>query len=307
MRALTIDGIKARYRLEYNATKAAQDWVKVARRVSSNQPDGEKYNGAQGVYGPSEKKGEEIAYTIPSEGFTIRNRRWDGGIRIPGLDWRWNKTDETDFKLRQLAQLMAIHPGALLETLITAGKSTTAADGVYYFSASHPVAGTTHSNLLSGGALDVSTPTKPTSAEWADLLIEMATYMLLFKDSAGNLVNMGISDFSVAVPSGLYPSLIVALGSQNLASGASNPLKANSKFSFNPILLPTWTETDELILIANNQSGVVYQELEAPDNLITLGPGTEYYQEHDEVKAIARGVYNCGFDRWQAMAHGTLS
>jgi hypothetical protein len=309
MRSLTVDGIKARYKLEYTQTKTMQDWLKLARKVDSTQPDGEKYAGAQGVYGPSEKKGEDIAYTIASESFIIRNRRWDGGLRVPGIDWRWNKTDDTNFKIKQLAQLMSIHPGSLMETLFTAGKSTLCSEGggIYYFSASHVVGATTQSNLLSTGYFDIAVATAPTSAEWAKCLLYMATQMMLFKDTQGNFVNMGVTDFSVLVPAGLFPSLIVALNQQMIATSESNPLKGNSKFSFNPILLPNWTETDEFIMAANGQSALVYQELEAPDQLIVLGPGTEYYQEKDEVKAIARGAYNCGFDRWQGACYATFS
>ena len=307
MRQLTVTGLKARYKLSYRGMKAVQDWMKLARKVDSTQPDGETYKGAQGVKGPSERKGAAKWHTIPVEGFTLRNRDWDGAILINGKDWRHNKTADVPLKVKQLGTLMAVHPGQLMETLLTAGKATTGADGVFFFSASHPIGSSTMSNLLSGGVLNVASATWPTPAEWAKVLLYMATQAMLFTDNEDNEVNLGVSDFSVAVPAGLFPSLLIALAQQNIASGETNPLKAVSKFSYNPMLLPRWTETDELILGVNGQSSLIYQELEDPSDLQVLGPGTEYYIEENEVKGIARGSYNCGYDRWQGMVHGTLS
>ena len=311
MRELTVTGLKARYKLTYESMKAVQDWFRIARKVDSNQPDGETYRAAQGVKGPSERKGENIAHTIPSQGFTIYNRDWDGGLVIPGKDWRWNKTSDTDLKVRQLAQLMAVHPGQLMETLLTAGDSTACADGQNFFATAHPVGGsTTQANLFtsaSASKLDVTTATWPTSAEWADALLQVATLMMLFKDDQGNEINFGVTDFSVCVPSGLFPSLLKALAQQYLATGESNAAREVSKYRWNPVLLPRWTETDEFILISNGSSSLIYQELEDPADLNVLGPGTEYYIEKDEVRGIARGCYNCGFDRWQGAAQATFS
>jgi len=310
MRILTEAGLKARYRLEYDAILATQSWKALVREVQTEQPDGETYGGAKGVRGPSERKGEGITHTVPAEKFLIYNRDFDGGLVIPRKSWEYNKTGEADFKTTQLAQLMAAHPGELIETAITAGTSATGPDGQVFFSAAHVTGSTTQSNLLTSSdlsKLNVSTATWPTPSEWADLLIQAAVYSATLLDDAGNKCNQGITAFTVCVPSGLYPSLLKALNQQFLAGGEGNILKTLGTFSFAPCLLTGWSDTDAFIMAPNGQSAFIYQVLEAPTELDVFGPGTEYYREKKELKATASGCYNCGYDRWQGAIHCTLS
>ena len=310
MRALTETGLKTRYRLSYEAIKGAQLWTKYARKVDSTQPDGETYRGAKGVYGPTEKKGERIQQTIPTEGMTITNKIWKAGLEIEGMDWRHGKTSDAQQKVDDLSPLMAVHPGELMETVVTAATSLTCADGTNFFGTTHPVDGSTMANKWTKSTiseLQVTVATKPTSAEWADALLAMATKMMLLKDDAGNKVNLGAKSFGVLVPSGLYPSLLKALAQQHLASGESNVMRAQIPFSFDPILLPEWSETDDFILIPAGKSAIIYQVLEDPKILKVLGPGSEHYAKHDEVVAIASGAYNVGVDRWQGAGYATFS
>lgn len=310
MQILTVTGLKTRYRLSYEQILAGQAWTNLARKVESTQPDGETYGGAEGVKGMSERKGENIWHTVPATTFQIRNRTWDGGIRISKLSWEYNKTAEAQYKVDQCATLAASHPGRLMEDLWAAITTTTGPDGVAFAAATHPVNGTTHSNLHTSGdvsELNVATATKPTAAEWADALFGVATKVQLYIDDAGNQINLGVRDFTVLVPPGLHVSLLKALSQQFLATGESNPLKAVSKFSFSPMMLPNWSATTEFILAANGQSPMVYQELEDPGDMDVFGPGTEYYRLNTHVFGKVTGIYNVGYDRWQGCAHATLS
>ena len=304
MRTLTESGVKARYSLQYEAIKKNQQWTKFARKVNTVQPNGEDYRGSKGVRGPGERKGQNIRSTVPTEVMHIYNRNWDGGLQMPKDDWEFDKTSEMERMVDKLATFMASHPGELISDTMIAGKTIMGADGAYFYSAAHP-GDTNQTNILGASQcpkLNVATVTAPTSAEWADLLVEVAVYMMLRTDDVGNFCNLGTTSFTVAVPPGLFPSLLQATSSALIGDGITNYLLSQKKFKFEPMMIPGWTETDAFLMIADGQSGFIYQELREPKVVETFGPGSEYYKLNDEFYAKATGTYNTGVDSWQATA-----
>ena len=308
-RPLTVNNIRTRYKLSYDAILAAQAWVGLARKVESDQPDGENYGTTGGIKGMSEKHGEDTRETVVSSSYHLNNRDFHSGFTVKGRNWRFNKTGDTWDNVDKLALNAAAHPGDLLQELIVAGDSTLGPDGENFFDTDHPTtSGTTMSNDLSGGVYNVSSTTVVTANEWANILFDMATAMQFFTDDAGIKVNLGVKDFTVSVTKVLYPSLLKALAQNFIGSGESNPIAAVGQWTFSPQLLTSSSATDTYVtMTANNRSAYVYQELENPSALIILGEDSEQYKKQDILEFTARGTYNVGFDRWQGACLATLS
>lgn len=309
---LTERGIQRRMNLSFRESIANQPWTKFVRKVSSNQPQGEYYHGTDPLSGIREVKGEFQFDTLTAHKFHIMHREWEHGFTIPRVDWIHNKTDEAFQKASDMGALAAAHPGVLTEELLTAIKTTVdpVETTVYIASAAHPLlSGSTQTNLLGVGdyaCLNVTDPTAPTDNEWAAALIHVAVHMQMLTDVQGNYINRGLRAFTVCVPKGLYPSLVQALNREFVNGGETNALKA-SGLSFTPMLLPSWTETDEFIMIANGKSPIIYQELEGPTNPDVLGPGTEYFRIRKRALVKTYAAYNVGYDRWEHICHATLT
>ena len=304
---LTANGLKGRYKLSYGQTKAQQAWARLCRTVKSDQPDGETYAGRQGIDGIHEAKGDDRRTDPIGVKFALPHRKFQGGFTIPGPDWRFNKVGSVQDDLDELSEQASVAPAELLLTTIMGAGSLTGVDGKAFFATDHPIDGAnTQSNELTAGVLNIGA-TVPTTEEWYDILFLFGLSFRNFKQATGLRIMPLQRDITIAVNDALFPSLTKAITTLNGTDGESNALKSQSEFRFSPLFLPDYTEDLKMIAIADAKGAFIYQELESLGDLDVFADGSEYYRDHDEVKATVRGYYNCGIDRWQGALRATLS
>lgn len=310
--------VKAFYTLTFNEKKENTDWMQFVKMWETDQLDGEKFGTRVPGTGVVEKGTDIGAFETPAyEGFVVRNRDWVLNRTIPAEDIERNRISRVQDTLDEIANLATFHPFELVETLILNGEATYKNPfdtSSYYFATDHSLrTGSTQSNLYSGdsthtenSAFSVADVTAPTDAEWAVLLFEAAKILMMMVNDQGQRIQRNARNFTVMTGSTLWTTMVQFLSKNALASGASNVVKDNvQNFKWDPMLLPSTDSDamDELYVAVNGERPLILQQLEGTDfsKINVFGPGTEYYEIHEEMLIKAKATYNVSFAYYQHM------
>lgn len=223
-----------------------QTWIsKVCNTFQSNQ-DVETYAGLGMVPQLREWIGPKNAKSLQEFSVKISNKDFEATLIVKNKDRRRDKTGQLKARIGELAQRAIAHDAVLLSALIDGGQSTTVAlpgggsqtiqcfDGLSLFSASHKIGATAINNLLAinlstlglGTSVGVGSPTNPSPAAVASVVLQMLTQLYGFQDDQGQPVNEFAREFILMVPIGLSGAAVQAVKGQFLALGYSNPLLA---------------------------------------------------------------------------------
>lgn len=312
--------IKASYKLQYKAEADLQDWMKFVSKRTTNQIDGEKYAQMEPGAGMREKGMPNQYTTRVQSGFPLPNRAFEIERVLTRDDYEANKVSKFTDAINEMAQLTAIHPAEMVETLLIAGITT--ADpfdtSVYFYDDGHSrqgslavqsnkFAGTTTADYTTLAALDVTDTEAPTDTEWANILFALASKMQLMTNSAGQRIMTNQRSFTVGVGATLYFSLIRFLSKEVVGYGATNEVKS-SGYSFTPMLMPNQDATEDagIHFLANGRTPIIWQVYSDPSKVITTGPGTIPFDYDGLYKMKAESRYNCGFEHYQFACYGVL-
>src|SRR5687768_6149176 len=195
-----------------------------------------------------EWRGYRLYQPIGRYTMSITNLKYEASLRFDLDDLRRTvkSGNQIPVVIAEMAAKAARHPELLLTNLIIDGDTTTsglAYDGQQFFDTDHSsgASGTLKNDLVAGDvpALDVTAPTAPTAAEWANALLQTIGYMYSYLDDQGDPINGDARNFVVMVgTTALYSGLVQAVNLNALASGADNPLKAMQGISITPVLNP---------------------------------------------------------------------
>ncbi len=125
--------------------RAGAVWQDLATRVPSITTS-EVYPWLGGMPGLNEWVGRRQANEMKSYDFVIKNRHYEGTLRVNRDAIDDNQLGMYDTMAEGLGNAAALHPDDLLITLIEAGFTTNGADGTTFFSTSHASSGTNQSN-----------------------------------------------------------------------------------------------------------------------------------------------------------------
>jgi len=221
--------------------------------------------------------------------------------------------------IAEMAQKAAMYPELLLSTLVTNGDTTTsglAYDGQQFFDTDHleGASGTQKNDLTATEipAANVVTTTAPTATEWADTILQTIGYMYGWLDDQGDPINGDSRNFLVMVgTAALYGGLVQAIGLNNLASGANNPLMAltSSGINITPLFNPRRSAaTGEFnIFKLDGATRPFIHSVEVPLQTQIIGAGSELEFHEDANIFGVKIVQGATYGRWQSAAEVTFS
>ena len=140
-------------------------WEKVASKVpSTGKSNDYKWLGAFPML--REWIGERQIQNISAYEYLIRNKSFEATIGVDRDDIEDDNLGVYVPVVEQLADSSKKHPDKLIFDLMVNGFSNTCYDGEIFFSAAHPVGGTTYSNVQAGSGnpwflMDTKKPLKP--------------------------------------------------------------------------------------------------------------------------------------------------
>jgi hypothetical protein len=203
-------------------------------------------------------------------------------------------------------------------TLLSGGASTTIYDGVNFFSASHPLASGTQTNIATSAnvaALKVGIVASPTNVEASAIVSQMLGFMVNLKNYAGLVANGAMRKMTILVGTPAHFSAFAAcLATDFSSAGVINPLLGLKQkgYVFDVELVPG---------IANINSGAnvyfcrgdarikpfigtVREEEFVPS---FEGIGSYYQNQFDKVRFGIVTDRGFGYGRYQGCVQATLS
>lgn len=218
-------------------------------------------------------------------------------------------------KAAEMGGKFADHVNKLVVATIKA--NPTAGDNVAFFSASHPVNGTTQKNILTAsevGALDVTTAAAPTAVEMANALVGVIGYIGTLIDEAGDPINGTARAFKIVTSNpAVYASTLAAIKSQQLNSGQTNPLFAGMEaggYSFVVALEPrlaSVTSADFYVFRVDSEVKPFVWGEEHGIEMNFLGEGSTSAVLDNVYIYAAKAVRSVGIGRYQHAFKCTLS
>lgn len=247
--------------------------------------------------------GGRNAKSLSVNGVSLTNVPYEATLEFNKRDLRRDKTGQIQVRIDDLARRANSHWASLLSTLIIAGESTVCYDGQYFFDTDHSEGSSgTQSNDLSSSTyseLNVTTPTNPTAAELADVILKMIQHIYSLKDDQGEPINETAKQFLLMVPVAFWGAALKATTSQNLNTGSGvveNSLTGKA-FGIEVVANPRLTWTTELALFAVDGSTkpFILQE-EQGINVAAIAEGSEL--------EFNSGIHRYGIDASRTVGYG---
>ena len=283
----------------------------MAIRVVSQLPSGsaERLDFLGTIPALREWEGKRTAAQPTEFNFTIKNRKFETGAKLP-LDWINNdKTGNVALAATQIAQRYAQWPGKMVADLLNNGTTGSgyylAYDNQAFFSASHVFGQTSYSNIVTY-AIGAG-PSLVTAYEMAKATVKAIQQILGFLDDRGEPLNEDITDLTLAVPivagSQMAGVAFQAINLPKLDTGSGsvdNPLFGYKVggFNLNLVVSPRLTGTaPALINTSGNAMPFIFQE-NLGDRLLSLkGPGSDFAHDQDAWEYGMKAVGNAGYGR----------
>lgn len=320
---LTERAIKGAFYQRLNAAMTGGWWNRLFMWSELSDQDAEEYRFLGMVPAPREWKGELAKRTIPTYKINIPNRTWEASLRWTTEDYKRDKTGQIQARIGELGLSFTRHITSLLMTRITNGTGSTdglAYDGQYFLDTDHSSGSSgTQKNVLTNSEvtqLAVVSAAAPTQTEFALAVLNSISYAQGILDDQGEPINEDANEWAVIVPTAYGGTANAALYNATLygASGGvvSNPLlsartPSNGTLSLRLIATPRISgNIFHLARLDGTTKPFIFQSVETP-TIETLGIGSEYEIQNNEVLVRGKAIYNIGYGQWEHFYKCTLS
>lgn len=262
--------------------------------------------------------GARQAQILRKKEYSITNAKYESTLVIPKEEVERDKSGLLQERMSMFAQdVVAGHWESLGTTLLNAGASGLAYDGVAFYSASHVWGDSgTQSNLLTSSALsalDVTTAAAPTPAEMARIILGVVAHMQGLKNDKGRLINGSARAFQIHCPTvNFYSAAVQAVASERLSESGQidNPLRGLALAGFKFSVVPNYdlTDTDAIqVFRTDGPLGALILQDEQEPELSVLGPGSDFYFENDAYKLGVNARRGAGYGFWEYAVNATIS
>ena len=276
--------------LFWNSLELAEQevWAYAAGLYFESDTKTEKHRWLGQVAQPRPAFGGLNATPLRDFSFDITNEDFELSLEVSLHDWRRDKINAISRRVAEFAMSWADHWNVLSLRTMTNGDLSY--DEVAFFSDSHVLGDQTSiRNLLTATqieSLNVADTNRPTKAEAAAILADLAAYFSTMVDDQGRPANQGAKSFMLLCNPVALPGFQQAIHDQLYVSGGSNELK-NLQQTF--IAVGDARITDQTVIYMFRLDGrtakaLILQEELAPD-MHVIGPGSD----HSTINAT--GIY----------------
>lgn len=307
--AVTERGIRGIF---YDALELAQvsTW---ARQVGLYMPSNtrtEKHRWLGQVPEPRLHFGGLNATPVNDFSLDITNQDYEITLPFSMHDQLWDQIGHISRRTGELATAWADHWNKLAVDVLE--NNDTAYDGVSLFSASHSIGDSgTLSNLLTNSdidALNVSDTDRPTKAEGAAILSDMAAYLYSMKDDRGRPANQGARSFLLLCSPRALPGFRNAISDELYITGGTNELR-NLGQQFQAVAEPRLTSDTVVYLFrvdGPSSKPLILQEAKQP-TLQIVGPQSEHAIKNNEVLFVSKAIRAAAPGEFRQVLKGTMS
>lgn len=291
----------------YNTLAATQlpGWVPATALTVESNMETETYKWLGMTPAMREWVGGRDAKGLRLNGLTIANKTFESTLKISADDMRRDKTGQVMARIDELAVRAALHPAALLSTLILSGEDTVCYDGQYFFDTDHSEgdSGTQDNDRV----FDISdegtggTAAAPTPLTIQRSVLKAVAAIMGFKDDQGEPMNETAAEFAVMVPPTYMGPTLTAMTSATLSNTEDNPL-ANGRAGFivRPFVNPrlNWTTKLAVFRTDGRVKPFIFQE-EQGTQVDAVAEGSELeFNTREHHYGVSR-ICNVGFGYWQ--------
>jgi hypothetical protein len=301
------------------AQSTGSGWVDaICSAPFSSDQDSEQYGWLGMVPQLAPRKGEKRYQELGTYDWTIRNAEYQNGIRIPKKHLLYDKTDQVQVRVNDLADRARAHWAALVAPLLLSAASTACYDGQYFFDTDHSEgASGAQSNSIS---VDISalaasvhgSVTAPSAAEMVGAIMAGIEQMLGFRDDQGEYVNENLTEFLILTGHTLTAEALTALRARSIDGSNTNILVEQDAFRLRVMTSPrlaSWTDKFALFAPAGNFPAFLRQQRK-PNNggggyssegllVQTLWLDSEHCKKNDEVLVSVETERAVGYGDWR--------
>jgi phage major head subunit gpT-like protein len=134
--AMLTQGFKASF--QAGLASAAPRWNRVAMKIPSTTSEN-VYTWLGETFTIREWIGEREYQNLVQEGFTIKNKSYEGTIRVKRDDIADDQYGQYGMRFQHMGNATALHPDELVFKLLKDGFTKTCFDGQFFFDTDHPV------------------------------------------------------------------------------------------------------------------------------------------------------------------------
>lgn len=292
-------------------------WIPAVSMKFNSDQKSEEYKWLGQVPVMREWNGGRNPKGLRTDGFEIKNKRFEATLEFDKDDLRRDKTGQTLVRIRELARRTNSHWAMLLSELVQDGSSTVCYDNQNFFDTDHAEGKSgTQSNSITFDISDdaASVPSgergtylKPGVQTAALAILKSIQQIISFKDDQGEPINEDATSFLVMAPIALWMPLKLAVTLNVVGQSVTNALAAQKDLDITVVPNIRLTGTSEFFtfrtdsdlkpFIAQEETGV---EVE------TLGEGsTNDFMERIHYFGVT-AARNVGYGMWQNACKTTL-
>ena len=294
---LLLPGLKAEFAMAYKTELDTSVADKIATVINTTQPS-QKYAWLSTVPPMREFIDERRPSGMTQNALTIEDKVFESTIAVDRRAIEDDQLDLIRMRIRDMALRVSAHRQQIVVEALINGFSSNGYDGVSFFGATHPTAGSTYSN-------------KTTSALSADALAAGISQMMLVPDDQGTPLGV-VPDTLVVGPKLQWSALelvespvVVYKGNGSHTSPSTNyknVFQGKLQLVVSPFLSGAADDYWFLLDTKRPIKGVILQQRsDVPVEFTALdnATGSENAFMRDRFYYGVRGRYNVGFGLWQ--------
>jgi hypothetical protein len=298
----------------------------IATSIINSDQDSENYAWIGQVPQMGVKQGDKKFTQLRDTPWEIKNVEYQGGIAIPKKHVLYDKTNQVQMRVNELADRTNAHWAKLIATLIVNGATGVCYDGEYFFDTDHSEGKSgSQSNKID---VDISElpasahgiTTYPSASEAVQAILKGINQILGFKDDQGEYVNEDKTEFLVLTGLGLGTPLMAALRSRAIDGGDTNILFEQDSYRIRLAVSPrlnSWTDKFAVFTTQGEQKPIIRQQ-RLPNNegggydangilVETLWIDSEHCKKHDEVLVSVETERAAAYGDWKKACLVTLT
>lgn len=292
-------------------------WVPAVSMKFTSDQSSEEYKWLGQVPVMREWKGGRNPKGLRTDGFTIKNKRFEATLEFDKDDLRRDKTGQTLVRIRELARRTNSHWASLMSDLVEAGSSSVCYDGQNFFDTDHQEGSSgVQSNSITFDISDdaASIPSaergtylKPGIQTMALAILKGIQQIISFKDDQGEPMNEDASNFLVMAPISLWLPVKLAVSLNVVGQSVTSILAAQNDINITVVPNIRLTGTNEFFVFRTDSEvkPFIAQEETGVETEV-LGEGSESdFMERIHYFGVTASR-NVGYGMWQDACKVTL-